>query len=374
LFARRSKSSSKDSEESAAAAKARHRNYRQQTFPPAFPNGWYKLCNANELERGQVKYLEACGQHLAVFRGKDNGKVAVLEAWCPHLGANLAVEGTVIKDCLKCPFHEWSFDMQGNVANVPYYDGEMPSNARAKVFPCEERLGYIMFWFDAENRQPTWHLPLIPEIETTHTMTYRGMLPAKIVNMHIQDFEENGVDYAHFPVLHSRFRWPWTQFDLPFIRVHHTASFELDEKIPQIAYFKNNAKLQIFGRDIPRTNAHATIHFNGSGGVVYMVFDIPDVGRVILFETHTPIEPMALKTEFSWWADRKINNLLVSYIVGQWYSQWANDLSIWENKIYRRPPLILKTDGPVAKFRRWYAQFYSENSEKVSKASQACSW
>lgn len=55
-----------------------------------------------------------------------------------------------------------------------------------------------------------------------------------------------------------------------------------------------------------------------------------------------------------WFAEPHIPSVLVSYVVGNWHSQWANDIAIWENKVYRKPPLILKTDGPVMKFRRWY--------------------
>ncbi len=37
------------------------------------------------------------GQQLAVFRS-HSGQVYVLDAYCPHLGANLACGGRVVKD------------------------------------------------------------------------------------------------------------------------------------------------------------------------------------------------------------------------------------------------------------------------------------
>ena len=40
--------------------------------------------------------------------------------------------------------------------------------------------------------------------------------------------------------------------------------------------------------------------------------------------------------------------------------QFTQDVPIWENKIYRERPLLTKTDGPVAQYRRWFRQFYSD--------------
>lgn len=48
------------------------------------------------------------GTTLAVFRA-DDGVAHVIDAHCPHIGANMARGGTVQGDCLKCPFHGWEF-------------------------------------------------------------------------------------------------------------------------------------------------------------------------------------------------------------------------------------------------------------------------
>ncbi len=63
-----------------------------------------------------MKHVQAAGQQLAVYRGRNDEKVYVLDAYCPHMGANLAVGGTVKGDCLECPFHQWQFN--GNRALV----------------------------------------------------------------------------------------------------------------------------------------------------------------------------------------------------------------------------------------------------------------
>ncbi len=37
------------------------------------------------------------------------------------------------------------------------------------------------------------------------------------------------------------------------------------------------------------------------------------------------------------------------------------DIPIWRDKVFRDRPLLVKGDGPVAEFRRWYSQFYEGN-------------
>jgi nitrite reductase/ring-hydroxylating ferredoxin subunit len=82
--------------------------------PPPFPNGWFMLCESNELKKGQVIRKQALGKEFAVFRGED-GVVRVMAGFCPHLGAHLGVCGKVKKNCLVCPFHGWTFNGEGKV-------------------------------------------------------------------------------------------------------------------------------------------------------------------------------------------------------------------------------------------------------------------
>ena len=62
------------------------------------------------------------GLNLAVFRD-TSGKAHVLDAYCPHLGANLAVGGRVFGSCLECPFHGWKFRGEdGKCVDIPYVE------------------------------------------------------------------------------------------------------------------------------------------------------------------------------------------------------------------------------------------------------------
>ena len=62
------------------------------------------------------------GLNLAVFRD-EKGESHVLDAYCPHLGANIAEGGRVIGDCLQCPNDGWRFrGSDGKVTKIPNTD------------------------------------------------------------------------------------------------------------------------------------------------------------------------------------------------------------------------------------------------------------
>jgi len=233
---------------------------RLESYPKMFPNSWYKLCDSTQLSAGQVKEFKVCGLTLAAFRGEDSGRVTVLDAFCPHLGANMAVGGEVCGDHLKCPFHHWEFDSKGKVANVPYA-ATVPPTARARKWPCREAYGMVLFYFDHEEAErarrgeapravpapvsggggkastktkagreweafcPPYEPPKVRGV-SDGGYTYRGMHDARPVLMHMQEFAENAADIAHFPAVHRHMTIPWTNIPLPGLTIDHTASWK----------------------------------------------------------------------------------------------------------------------------------------------------
>merc|ERR1712117_309666 len=129
-------------------------------MPPPFPNGWYVLVESAQLPAGKAKYVQALGKHFAVFRGQTSGKAFVTDAYCPHLGANLAATpSTQVKgDCIECPFHKWKFDgNDGSCTEIPY-STKVPAFAKVKTHHSLEVNGLVFVWHHAEEIEPTWEL------------------------------------------------------------------------------------------------------------------------------------------------------------------------------------------------------------------------
>lgn len=105
-------------------------------MPPVYPNGWICVGESLSLKPGQVQSSIICGNEIALFR-KKNGEISCLDAFCPHLGAHLG-EGGIVEtregeNCLKCPFHGWSFSPNGLCVHVPYTENKSkPTTCKKK--------------------------------------------------------------------------------------------------------------------------------------------------------------------------------------------------------------------------------------------------
>lgn len=320
-------------------------------YPAPYPRGWYRLAGS-DLRPGEVREVSALGRKIVVFRGED-GAVGALDAFCPHLGAHLG-DGRVAGNCLRCPFHGWTFRADGAVDAVPHV--ARPPRARAVAWDVRERDGLILGWWTGEAPGPADYEPEVHEDVVSGQLTWRGEHVWGDVNMHLVEFPENAVDFAHFDVLHGQMTLPWTQVAIPGLRVVHDARWEPDPERPWVSRFHDDAVLAFRGAVLPSTRAKATITLWGPGGLVSFRFALPELGDILLYQTHLPTAPRTQQVVFRWFADRRIPGPLVWYVVGTWIAQWQADLRVWERKIYLRRPVLSEADGPVHALRRWWAQ------------------
>ena len=338
--------------------------YRELTYPPPFPDGWYRVAASGEIRPGEVKHVQCVGEQIALFRSKTDGGIAAVEAFCPHQGANLA-HGRVKGDRLECPFHGWQLDGNGRIRAHPC------AKDRPTVHRHWKAIDYygmaMIYWSARRDAQAPYRLPPQPNIDNRQ-LVYRGQYDAGEVAMHIIEFAENSVDFQHFSKLHGTMRIPWTNIKLPWIRIRHEPSWALDDELEHISYFGDETTLEIGGRICERTRSRGLVTFLGPGSIVKFDLEVPRIGAITIFQTHTPVEALKQRVTFRWFAARRVPRILVSYVVGSWISQWRQDVKIWERKIYRQRPLRVRGDGPLGKMRKWYRQFYPD--DQVTNLSQ----
>jgi cholesterol 7-desaturase len=335
----------------------RSEDHRIASYPPPYPKGWYRLADSADVGRGQILQVDCLGKAFAVFRGDQSGEVYVIDAHCPHQGASFANGGRVKHDCVECPFHRWTFNGDGKLITVPGLDRLPP--IQTPKYEVREVHGMVWVYHDAQSDQPPPYEPEVHQEIIDGEMIYRGQHDGGVVRMHLIEFAENSVDFQHFLPVHGEMLIPWTQIKVPFMTVSHEPDWTIDPQHGHIAYFDNDAHLKFLGRSIPNSGAKARITIFGPGGLVYFRITIPELGDVLIYQAHLPIEPLKLKVNFRYFASRNIPRPLVSYVVGSWVSQWQADIELWENKIYREKPMLSRIDGPVHKMRNWYQQFYS---------------
>jgi nitrite reductase/ring-hydroxylating ferredoxin subunit len=140
------------------------------------------------------------GENLIAFR-TTSGKVGLVANACPHRGASLFF-GRNEEEGLRCVYHGWKFDVDGNCVDMPSEPAE--SNFKSKVnvtsYPCIERNG--MIWTYMGTRTV---LPPLPEFEF-NTVSPEFCYPPEF---HFYDCNwmqsmEGDIDSSHIDYLHSR--------------------------------------------------------------------------------------------------------------------------------------------------------------------------
>ena len=344
---------------------------RASTYPEGHPSGWYRLLDLDEMRPGDVRALDCLGKNLVVYRGRHDASYRVLDAHCPHQGASLA-GGEVVGNELACPFHHWCFDGEGRLARIPNKDETRDKLPRVGVrsYPVREHHGMLWLYHDVSGQAlaaPPYEPEVIEDIADGR-LVYRGRHAPGDVQMHISEFVENSVDFQHFACVHGDLTIPWTQIKVPGFGVRHEPDWYVDADVPHKAYFSDKACLKFRGRAMPKSGAQARITLFGPGGTVWFRFSLPDLGDILLFQTHLPKRDLCQEVRFRWYADPKIPRLLVWYVVGHWISQWKADVEIWENKVFRERPVLIDLDGPVHRMRKWYAQFYEAAAAPAERA------
>ena len=310
----------------------------KRTFPfPAFPNGWFQVAYSDELGADAVVPLAYFGRDLVMFRGAD-GKAAVLDAHCPHLGAHLGYGGKVEGHCVVCPFHGWKFNGQGGCAEVPYAT-KIPAKAKIGAWPVVEANGVIMVWHHAEGQPPSFELPVLPEIGSDEWTPYEKRRWK--IRTRNQEMAENAVDSAHFHYLHRTTNMPKSAAEIegPILRVISTT-----------------------GMSTPRGGVDGTVESN-SYGFGFSTVRFKGIVDTLLVSSTTPIDEEYVDHRFSF-SVKKLPDKDVTKTVGKAFihevtRQLEQDIPIWENKVYCDPPVLCDGDGPVGIFRRWCKQFYS---------------
>ncbi|MER7823660.1 Rieske 2Fe-2S domain-containing protein [Streptomyces sp. NPDC096097] len=325
--------------------------------PARFARGWHCLGLARTFQDGAPHEVEAFGTRLVVFRGEDTGELHVLNAYCPHMGGNLA-HGTVKGDTLACPFHDWRWSGNGRCAAIPYAR-RVPPRARTRAWTTLERNGQLYVWHDPEGNPPPADVT-VPHIEGVGSPDWSDWSWnfLRVENSNCREIVDNVVDMAHFYYVHYAF--------------------------PH--YFKNVFDGHVatqYMESTPRGDVDLGTLSTGGGlrsdasyyGPSYMIDKLwSDVGggvelESVLINCHYPIDENSFMLMYG---------AIVKKLPGMTDAQAADaarltseglavgfeqDVEIWRNKTRIDNPLLTEEDGPVYQLRRWYQQFYVDAAD-----------
>lgn len=309
----------------------------QTNTTPEFPMGWYSVARSHELQVGEVKRVHAFDRELALYRTRS-GVPVLQDAFCPHLGAHLGVEGKVVGETLRCPFHGWRYDTTGKCVEIPYCD-EIPERAKIRMWPCEEKNGEIYIWFHPENSAPKFELPAVEELDSelwTPPRRAEFEVPA-----HIQDIAENSCDPEHFKYVHK-------QQDTPPSEV----TVDDDGRILHLRSDNSQA-------DFPH-QLHAKV-FQPGLAIVRTTY-APEA-QMVVYNSAQPIDRHTTLLRWTLTVRREIEDLAGDEVMNGIIEGLSQDYPIWANKVHKHRPVFCREDQTLVLFRKWVRQFYIDVRE-----------
>ena len=137
------------------------------------------------------------GEQLIAFRDTD-GRVGIMEHRCPHRCASLFF-GRNEEDGLRCVYHGWKFDVEGNCLDMPNVPPaqDFKDRIKAKAYRVVERAGFVWTYMGQRKEAPP-----LPNVEVL-------MLPEeeRLTRVHMRECNwfqslEGDIDTSHFGFLH----------------------------------------------------------------------------------------------------------------------------------------------------------------------------
>ena len=327
------------------------------------PRGWYALAFSSELATKKVLSRTLGGDAYVVFR-TEGGEAAVMDAYCPHLGAHLGMGGCVEGETLRCPFHGFRFDTGGACVSTAY-GLRTPPKARARVLPIREKHGLVLVWFDPRGSAPDFEIPDLDE---------EGWSPLRSNTFslvgHPQETSENSVDLGHLTVVHgydkpTMLREP--RANGPLLDVHYSMLRRSGFGPMQIPMYVEFApRLYGLGYSIVETWIPSL-----KARTRHWVLSTPSSAGHIDLRVGTSVKELEPVRALRLRAPRQALMRAWRHVANTYFeNDIQQDLVFWSNKRYVPRPALAEGDGPIGLYRRWASQFYVDR-EVVAEAPRA---
>jgi phthalate 4,5-dioxygenase oxygenase subunit len=163
---------------------------------------WQPACLSHELpdNDGAPLRVRLLGEDLIAFRDSE-GKVGLVDAFCPHRGAALFFGRN--EECgLRCVYHGWKFDRQGDCIDMPSEPAGTTLQAKVKLlaYPTLEKGGVVWTYMGRKDLQPPE-----PDFEWTRAPASHRFVSKTFENCNWLQGLEGGLDTAHSSFAHNNY-------------------------------------------------------------------------------------------------------------------------------------------------------------------------
>jgi len=171
-----------------------------------FKQQWICIGHVNFLKKpGDYLTKEVTGIPIVVIRDKTN-TIRVFSNSCRHRGARLLVGKGNTKGII-CPFHSWSYNLNGDLLGAPKMDSALNFNKcdyGLKEFRAEERLGFCFLCFNEEHIELDEQIDNFVEVHSKWPMDHLVSTRERSfeVSCNWKAFLEVFNEYYHLPFVH----------------------------------------------------------------------------------------------------------------------------------------------------------------------------
>ena len=320
---------------------------------------WICIGRSDEvLKAGDFMAFQLCDEPIVALRGNDL-KLRVLSNVCRHRGSILT-DGKGNGPRLVCPYHHWSYDLEGKLAGAPRMEAHKDfdkTTCRLPEFAAEEWHGFV---FANLSANPP---PLAPRLQGLEAMIAHYHMEEMTTRYVIEDrwpvnwkcFIENFMEGYHLSPLHRTTLHPMNPTRLS------------THMPPGDAYFGYNAG---FSPDLPRSyKGHPDL--SDAEAMNCVMLAIPpglvsgcsgDYSSFICVQPEA-VDRVRVKMGLMFFGDTWQQSD-VDYAVKLFHGYMAEDKGVLANMVrghasrhYSRGPLApADFEGPVLDFYRFYAK------------------
>lgn len=212
----------------------------------------------------------------------------------------------------------------------------------ARTWPTVDRGGFTFAWHHPDGVSPTW---TIDDVGPFDRPAGEGTIEAQtrvVVDACLQEITENGYDEAHLAQVHGTTADHELTFtDLGDHRSHLQAVIRYDTARGSMQQAIDNRS---FGPGF------GIVHFAGIVDTWFLAMGTP-----VTAERTEVCFAYRFRAPDGGPADRRT----VRAYLGEIERQYRQDTVIWEHKAYLARPALAEGEAIIARFRRWYRQFYT---------------
>jgi phthalate 4,5-dioxygenase oxygenase subunit len=159
--------------------------------------------------------VQLLGERLIAFRDTQ-GRIGLLDEFCPHRRASLWLGRN--EECgLRCIYHGWKFDVDGNCVDQMNEPQPFESKIRIASYSTAELGGVIWAYMG-----PPAQTPPLPKFEWTQVPESHCVVTKVVQECNWLQALEGGIDTSHAPILHRTLRadstMPGINFASPFVQ------------------------------------------------------------------------------------------------------------------------------------------------------------